>query len=184
MPSAAAGRRDREGGVVVGVGPVQGREGAGGGLLERDVEQQPAPALREEVLERLGSSRRRRPPSGRSRRPPGARPAGRLWGVRALAGAEVAADRALGADLGVGHVRRAGADRGGERDELRDRRRRADRDSGAVAGDAGEPGAGQEHRLLRAQPRPLVSSGTTIVPPPITVTPASKRDTASSGEDG
>ena len=31
---------------------------------------------------------------------------------------------------------------------------------------------------------PLVRSGTTIVPPPITVTPASKRETASSGEDG
>ena len=31
---------------------------------------------------------------------------------------------------------------------------------------------------------PLVSSGTTIVPPPITVTPASKRETASSGDDG
>ena len=148
----ASRRRDGEGGVVVRVGPGQGSEGSGGGLLVRDVEQQPVLAVRQEILERLGrlAARTRRAHRRADGQQGSLQVAPRRLG--ALAGTEVAADGALRADLAVGDVRCARSDRRRERLELRDRRRRADRDAGPVAGDPGEPGAGQQHRAFRAQP--------------------------------
>src|SRR5688500_15074277 len=96
-----------------------------------------------EVLERLGRlAAGTRRTNGRADREKGTlQVASRRLG--ALAGTEVAADGALRPDLAVGDVRRARSDRCRERFELRHRRRRADRDPGSVAGDPGEPGAGE-----------------------------------------
>ena len=195
-PSRRAGRRrpradarHREHRVLVRVRVVERGEGRCRRLLEADVEQEPAVARVEELLERLralaaGAGR----PRGRAEREERALEVAARR-VRAVAGAEVAADRRLPADLEVGDVQRA----------LRERRN--------VVGELGQPldrhactdrrRTSRRRRSCRARlppsmsarrgsSRPYVISGTTIVPPAITVTPAPSPNwaTASSTEEG
>ena len=130
------------------------------------------------------SSRRRHPPNAPSRRLPARPPAGRPG-----------APRVPGRHTGC---RRRCPARGSRcrRRSLRTVRSGAESDSSSETGVVAPIVTRDPSRVIPASPAPvssiarsgrslpLVRSGTTIVPPPITVTPASKRETASSGDDG
>ena len=131
----------------MGVRPVECGKRACRGLLEAHVEQQPPLPVREELLQRLG---RLAAGAGRAHLCADGEERALEVAPRRLAGpagAEVPADGALAADLDVGDVGGARPDRRRQLHELRDRRRRADRDARPVARDACEPGAASaEHR--------------------------------------
>ena len=144
--------RDGERRVVVRVRAVEPCEGTGRGLVEADAEEQPLAGIGEEVLDRLLGDAS--VPGGSDRCPQRDERALQVAARRLgrVTGADVAADRSLRADLEVGDVRRARAERRGQLDELLDGRRRADGDARPLARDAGEPGVADENSLRRMDP--------------------------------
>jgi hypothetical protein len=128
---------------------VERRECRRRGLLEADVEQEPAPACVEEVPERLGAlAAGPGRPRGRAEREERALEVAPRR-VVAGAGAQVAADRRLRTDLAVGDVERALRERGRRVGKLREAGhggRRADDDRVAVRRDRVEPRSPEHQR--------------------------------------
>ena len=150
-----ADARHREHRVLVRVRVVERGEGRCRRLLEADVEQEPAVPRVEELLQRL---RALAASAGRARRCAEREEraleiaSGR---VRALAGAEIPADRRLPADLDVGDVQcalREGGNGVGELGEPADRHACADRHGRPVVVDRVEPGPAEHERPAGGEP--------------------------------